>query len=59
LEDNSDHEKEMSKKAPIAPAKRKSKGQTKLKGKKKVGKARPQNVTTPVLGRKLNHTKFV
>ena len=38
LEDNSDHEKKQSKKAPIAPPKRKSKEQTKPKGKNKVGK---------------------
>ena len=57
--DSSDQEKELSKKAPIAPAKRKSKELTKPKGKKKVGKPRTQTVTTPVLGRKLNHNKFV
>ena len=59
MEDSSDQEKELSKKAPIGPAKRKSKEQTKPKGKKKVGKPRTQTVTTPVLGRKLNRNKFV
>ena len=59
MEDSSDQEKELSKKATITPAKRKSQEQTKPKGKKKVGKARTQTVTTRVLGRKLNYNKFI